>query len=235
MGKMGVFVFKIFLDKEVLEYVEGLPVDIQFKCFFDLSSIQKFGLTMLHGGDVHFLSENQFKIEVFVKDQGQRIGTGMILHGHFKETNAGSISYYLTEAVAYLNTKVISTPWEKRRPGYIELDEQFFEEKKAHPFIQEGEENFCTGEYLLLRRMNKNRFHKSSKNVEACWNHHKNFGTHIPFSGSCEAWTGEYIYLKKRSLKPTINRFKRKYTEPYIIVNFIDELDPLNHHFDVLP
>ncbi|MFY0601634.1 MAG: hypothetical protein JXR03_18315 [Cyclobacteriaceae bacterium] len=219
--------FKIFIEEKVLEYIEGLPAMTQAMCYFDLESIRHSGLTSIPPGDVTFLMHSKFKLRVFVEEHGKKLATGLILYGHYKATN-GQLAYYFSECAGFIDNKVISAMWGKQKEKYVLLDQKTLDEKRTQPFVEEADKELLdTIPYGLNWRSIKNRNHQSIASVKAFKAHQDQYGTHITYNSS--AADADEIIEDCSDVKATIKRLKKKYDQPYIIVNFIDDRDQLAH------
>ena len=226
--------FRVFIEESVIDYIEGLTFITQADCYFHLKRLFWCGLTATLSGDVKFKTANGFEIRVDVEKCGNVPIHGVILKGTYKNevNDDGGADYYIDNAVGLFNGHVVynlSSDAEIKKKKYREIDDNFFEEKDKIAEIADAEKQLpLPSDFFNAYRAQLNRTHQDLKSIRNFKRHSDKYNSSL--CTSCKfAKCAEYIELSEGSLKAAINRVKRKYDHPYILVNFVDKYDELDH------
>ena len=219
-----------------------MPAKLQAVCFHSLKCIQIQGLTEVFPGNININSKGQFKIKFVEEDHPDRLKNGVVMKGSVEYNKAQNHKICFTHIEGILEGKKIERPvWKKLKQKFVPVDAEWLNAQQMNPFIRQACQHKTnrqsitdySASYIEMKRC----FYRNIGHVEIFKKHHEVFGSFLTTdSKSCHGET-QLITLDPRKekktrpslLSDTLDRLKKDARKPYIIVNFIDELDPFFH------
>lgn len=228
--------FKIFIAKTELHYIDRLPASFQAFFYHSLDVVLDGGLTALPPGYTTIDNEKRIYRTVLTTEWlADREVSSLIVEGWFDHDEAGDTHYYFEHAEALVEGGAIDH-FEKDsvKEDYKEITRDFVANKKGSKLVKKCWQNLKErAAYFLPYLRTKQNFYPDLKAIHEFRIHRERYGalTAKPFDqpGIREVHNLTITQSKGNSnsqrLHAIIDKAKNKYTHPFIVLNFLDALD----------